>query len=73
MVDMRRYAITFIINIDYTTIRNTSWRQNMPFNQPSYDHLEKMRQWINSFMFKNPRQVSSFALQVYSFSCCGTH
>jgi hypothetical protein len=43
VVDVRRYAVTFIIDVHNAAIGHTSWRQYMPFNQLSNDYFEKMR------------------------------
>ena len=43
VVDVGRYTVTFIVDVDNAAIGHTSRRQDMPSNQPSDDHFEKRR------------------------------
>jgi hypothetical protein len=60
VIDVRRYAIVFLIDIDDTTIRYTSWRKYMPPNQPFDYYFENRWHWINISTLKDSGWVSRF-------------
>jgi|AraCvinosormetaG_1042628.scaffolds.fasta_scaffold08312_3 hypothetical protein len=62
VIDVRRYAIVFLIDIDDTTIRYTSWRKYMPPNQPFDYYFENRWHWINISTLKDSGWVSRFVL-----------
>lgn len=73
VVNVRRYAVPFVVNVDYAAVRHARWRKNMPFNKPLYHPLKKIRNRIYHFILKDARWISIFVLQAkrgYFNLCC---
>jgi hypothetical protein len=62
VVNVRRYTVPFFIDVDNATIRYTARRKYMPSDQPSNDHLEKIRHRIHGFIMEDARQITFFIL-----------
>jgi hypothetical protein len=62
VVNVRRYTVPFIIDVDNATIRYTARRKYMPSDQPPNYHLEKRRHRIHRFINEDARWITFFIL-----------
>ena len=62
VVNVRRYTVPFIIDVDNATIRYTARRKYMPSDQPPNDHLEKRRHRIHGIIIEDARRITFFIL-----------
>lgn len=63
VVNVRRYAVSFFIDVNNAAVWNSCRRENMPPDQSLNDRLEQAWQRIHFFISDNTWRVSIFVLQ----------